>query len=260
MADALIVRRGGMMVSGGGIFSPSAAVLHVLAPVGSTVTIQKGSATKVCAAGKAHTNSADPGMADYYFSLAAGEYGTWTVSAALGADSAARTVAVSANREYDVALSYYDYFYKLGDTCSDVTGGFIQLYSGEDGASGAAALIHYDTDNVRIGPSYNTTRHSGIATDNTIDLTAYSTLYIDYTSYYQTGQDYTGDAKFGVTNQISRHSWYNTLDGSSASAVLPTTATRQIAALDISALSGNYNIAVWEICKVVQIYALYAQR
>ena len=260
MADALIVRRGGLTVSGGGIFSANAAVLHVLTPVGSTVTIAKGSATKVCTAGKSHTNNRDTGFADYYFSLAASEYGTWTVTAALGSDTASKTVAVSTNRKYDVELSYYDYFYNLGDTCDAVTGGYIQLQSGDISAAEASALLAYNTDNVEIGPSSNTSRHTGIATDSMIDLTNYSTLFVDYTSDGEEGQTYTGQAKFGVTKQITRYSWYNKLGGSAASATLPTAATRQIASLDVSELNGTYNIAVWETGKVVKVYALYAQR
>ena len=62
--------RGFIIGAGGESISVHAAVLHVSAPFGSTVSIAKGGVTvKSLGPGRAHTNT-DGESADYYFSIA----------------------------------------------------------------------------------------------------------------------------------------------------------------------------------------------
>lgn len=102
MGEAFIVRRGG---TGG--MSVNNAVIHVNAPLGSTVTFSKGGVVaKAINPGKAHTNI-DGKTADYYYAINASSFGTWTMTASkTGETSVSKTVTVSAAKEYDVILQY----------------------------------------------------------------------------------------------------------------------------------------------------------
>lgn len=95
-----------VVVGGGGGLSPSKAVIHVNAPTGSVVEFAKGGVTvKTLAADKGIAN-VDGKTADYYYSINSSNYGSWTVTASKDGASANETVAVSSNKQYDVALSY----------------------------------------------------------------------------------------------------------------------------------------------------------
>lgn len=84
-----------------------AAILHVSAPVGSTVTISKsGSTAKSLGPGKSHTNS-DSGNSEYYFSITPANYGTWTVTATNDSGIASMDVTVNTNEEYDVEITNF---------------------------------------------------------------------------------------------------------------------------------------------------------
>lgn len=101
MSDAYITRRGG---SGG--LSPNNAVLHINAPLGSTITLAKGGVTvKVLGADKGHTNAENDTLADWYYSVSPSNYGEWTVTAAKDGESASKAVAVNSNKQYDVAIA-----------------------------------------------------------------------------------------------------------------------------------------------------------
>lgn len=100
---------------GGGGLSPNSAVIHVTAPVGSTISFSKGGVVaKVLGPEKSHINADDATMADWYYSVSSSNYGTWTVTATLDADEASSTVTVSNNKQYDVELAYGLYFFKNG--------------------------------------------------------------------------------------------------------------------------------------------------
>ena len=92
---------------GGGGLSPNSAVIHVTAPVGSTISFAKGGVVaKVFGPDKSHVNSADASLADWYYSVSQNNYGTWTVTATLGTDTASDTVTIDSNEQYDLMLSF----------------------------------------------------------------------------------------------------------------------------------------------------------
>ena len=157
MADAFILRAGG----GGGL-SVNAAVLHVTAPLGSTVTIAKGSVSKSRGPEKAHTNAEDEAMADYYFSISPANYGTWTVTAALDDDTTSAEVSVSTNQQYDAELLYKVYIFKSGK-------GLSAAYEVE--AKGAA--IKFGTDSIVC------TEKTGFVLSPRVDATKFTKLYCD---------------------------------------------------------------------------------
>ena len=122
MSEALIVRRGG---TGG--FSINAAVIHAVAPVGSTVTFSKGGvAVKTLGPGKAHTNN-DGMNADYYLSVSPANYGTWSVSAVRDDESVSASVTIDSNRQYDVEMNYFPYAWKYGGSYDETYWGTMNV-------------------------------------------------------------------------------------------------------------------------------------
>lgn len=117
MSDAFIMRRGGS-----GSFSPNNAVLHVNAPVGSTITLAKGGVTvKVLDASKGHTNAADSLLADWYYSVSPSNYGEWTVTASDGTSTTSSAITIDSIKQYDVELTYDLYIIKNGIVMKPLT-------------------------------------------------------------------------------------------------------------------------------------------
>ena len=93
-----------MVGGGGGSLNPSDALIHVNAPLGSTVEFATGGVTvKTIDPSKAFAN-VDGTTADYYYPVKSANYGTWTVTATLTPDTASDTVVVSGAGQYDVKL------------------------------------------------------------------------------------------------------------------------------------------------------------
>ncbi len=158
--------RGFIIGAGGENISVYAAVLHVSAPFGSTVSIAKGGVTvKSLGPGRAHTNT-DGESADYYFSIAPANYGAWTVTATRGEDSTSAAVTVDSNRQYDVVLVYKVYAMK----------------------NGQILVNEYLTPNIiakTTGDGYVQYQHTGSGTYRIInfgpfDVTSYTKLYITF--------------------------------------------------------------------------------
>ena len=206
MGEAFIVRRGG---TGG--MSVNNAVIHVNAPLGSTVTFSKGGVvTKTINPGNAHTNI-DGKTADYYYAINASAYGTWTMTASkTGETSVSETVTVSAAKEYDVNLQYivpYEYqaieylqtatYYCYFDTGIDVTDNNIQ------------------TETV-VGTVGNVTDYAMVMFGTDRGYAASANGYRDRWNFdYITGNDYTSDAVNGYDGAEGNeyHLIYNTLGG-----------------------------------------------
>lgn len=180
MSDAFLLRRGGGFPIGG-------ALLHVTAPVGSTLTFETGGVTvKTLGPGRAHTKAADSDMADYYCPVGSGSYGTWTVTATLDSDSASDSVTISANRQYDMVLTYDLYFVRNGVVMNGrsaahnvPSGGTVQAsISAEEGYTRFLVSLN--------GQSSNAYGYSVYFTPN-VDLSGWRTLVLDcrYLSAYQ---------------------------------------------------------------------------
>ena len=100
--------------SKGGL-SPNDALLHINAPVGSTITLAKGGVTvKTLAASEGHTSASDSRLADWYYSVSSSNYGAWTVTASNGTNTVSASVTINTNKQYDVGLTYDLYLLKNG--------------------------------------------------------------------------------------------------------------------------------------------------
>lgn len=233
MSECIITRRGG---SGG--LSPNNAVIHVNAPVGSTVTFAKGGVTvKVLDASKGHAN-VDGESADYYLSVSASNYGTWTVTATLGIDTASDTVTVDSAEQYDVLIDYGYWFIKNGEiknslafTTSDsghivITenyqdNGFLRIYR----AKNSGGMIYY----FNLTPGYD------------FGQGRYTKMYIDVAivDIYRYNADY---AKVGVGTQVLNSSYYASAEITTHSGVTE----RHTAQIDVSniGVSACYKMSI----------------
>jgi len=227
------------MVGGGGSGIPgNRAVLVARIPSGSTVTATKGGMTLTPMMWVSETYP-DYDIALFVFTPAQFDSTTpWTITATDGTNTASGTVLITANKEYEIELTYYDWLYHQGNTMDAVTGGYEvrgQYFSGS-GFTPIAPDIVYQDDKALL------TFHSGSGywrTVNSIDMTNYTTLkaLLDITPMTSTN----GHIYFGLESLWTATYWGDQL---SAHALLrdyagSTGVTGAVVAVDISSISGN---------------------
>lgn len=203
---------------GGGGLQDSDALLRVMAPAGSVVTITKGSLTKT---DHGHENALDPATYDYYFIIHQSQFDStpWTVTATLGTKTKSTSITINAPDEYDVTLAFEQYYYYLGDQYTAITGGYgrVEAYgtftAGDD-------YMSYESN------AANTERWA--ASVEKVDLTNYSTLYFSAKST-------SGAAKrCGVASSRGGNPVVQ--------ANIPSGSSYAWVSMDISSLSGSYYI------------------
>ena len=227
MSDAYLVRRGG---SGG--LSANAAVLHVKAPAGCTVSFAKGGVVaKVLGPGKSHVNSADSSFADWYYAVTPGNFGSWTVTGANSEGSISQTVTVNAVKQYDVTVSFGRLYWQ-GNEYVGVTGGWgaAQAYYDGGNYSYRQLVITKNSGNIVLTSSNKNDTEGCLGTANKVELTRYNTLKVNVT-----GINTTVYCKPRIIVSPA-----NTGKVSAASTVQVT--SNGVASLNISSLSGKYYV------------------
>lgn len=121
-----MIGRTNCSAGGGGGLPDNAAILRVMAPTGSTVTLTRGAVTK---SSTGHTNADDSSQNDYYFIIPQTAFSSspWTVTATYAGKTDTQTVVIEAADEYDVLMSYDTFIIRngvvqTGYTISPVTG------------------------------------------------------------------------------------------------------------------------------------------
>lgn len=183
---------------GSGGLSLKNAIIHVNAPIGSTVEFSFGGViVKTILPEKAFVNM-DNETADYYYSVKAANYGTWTITATLGNidDTTSDTVTVNDIKQYDIELTY-------------------ELYIIHHGVYGKRSLVKWGGVNDVVGTGYRIYKTAGSTdtvyyTDAQIDLTDYATARI-----VLTGGKWNYNANFGFTT--TKHGY-----SESGSSMFPT--------------------------------------
>lgn len=194
-----------MVGGGGGGLNPSDALIHVNAPLGSTVTFAKGGvAVETITPDKAFAN-VDGATADYYYPVKSANYGTWTVTATLSGDTASDTVTVNAAEQYDLVLGGYvvrvEKVMTRGrvSTTTDYTGtnfahsiasyDFVEVHIFRSGVDVGYQVVRVPASSVEFvipGGSYNYTM---ALTRTRISCTEYSgnyvNLYVDVYAYHK---------------------------------------------------------------------------
>ena len=165
-------------VSGAGI-KGNDAILRVIAPAGSTVTISKSGVSK---SDLGHENAADNTLYDYYFIIHASQFDSvnpWTVTASLGAQSISDTIVVDSADEYDLTLLYTLYLIKNG---ASQVGSLTALALAPSGVTALAPDISYASTYIQIGWSSTGSERGGIVyVPVRVDLSKYSVINVDGT-------------------------------------------------------------------------------
>lgn len=163
-----MIGRTNCSAGGGGGLPDNAAILRVMAPTGSTVTLTRGGITK---ASTGHPNAADASQNDYYFIIPQTAFSpsAWTVTATYGGKTDTQTVVIEAADEYDVLMSYDFFLVRNGVLQNSVTIGSLT------GSNVTTPTITDEAGYKKIVLPTN----SGVAF-SAVDYTQFSKVYIDY--------------------------------------------------------------------------------
>ena len=183
---------------GGGSSIPyTDAILHVKAPIGSSLTFTKDSTSERLGPEAAHPN-ADGIYGDWYYSVGSSNYGAWQITAALNNHYDTMTISPSEARQYDVLLRYTMHLFDNGDQCTAITGGWKVLSGGS--SSITDAVIRWFRDDA------GNSGHRSIVTTNKINPNGRTILKIKFMptySYYATDANYR--LEFGVSTDNTRN-------------------------------------------------------
>lgn len=201
------------MVGGGGGLSIKNAVIHVKAPIGSTIDFSKGGIiSESIGPDKAQLNS-DGSNADYYYSVKSSNYGTWTITGTLDGDTAIESVTVDATYVYDVEIVYGYYWVKNGVLVNSM------LFTGTTGfKSNGEGYVYPETSDTGWHVVYQD-----------IDVSEYSVLSITYIN------DSAAAKYIGTLNSYGNMTAYTTLSQVSQDTV---------ATFDVSNLTGTQRVGL----------------
>lgn len=236
-------------LSGGGGFSVTDAVLRVIAPTGSTVTLTRSSTTKTVQGISLISGS---NQSCYYFSISSSEYSAtaWTVTATSGNDSASATVVINAAGEYGVILTYWDgVLYDAGDEYTSITGGFEAFCPAWTGSPNPQGCTKGSTTlSVAFTTPSDGWYNGGWGTVNKVDFNGFTALHVLTTSASNSGNT-SHFAAFGVQGSDSSVTEKHTQTDYPGTGTLAPTAAEPCTdlvvgdnTLDISALSEGF---VW---------------
>ena len=203
------------MVGGAGGLSPNAAVIHVTAPVGSTISFSKGGiVAKVLPPEKSHVNAEDNTIAEWYYAVAPSNYGSWTVSAALnGGGSNSRSVSVSSAKQYDVSIPTPFYYVTAGVLSGQNIVSVGKKGSSASSANAVAPPVSYGDGYIECGwTSYGTAFQTGIIYfPEQVDLSKYSRVKVNgrFVFYVKSSTGSTFDVDHLSLNGWSRIGTYS---------------------------------------------------
>lgn len=212
---------GRVNAGGGGGLQSTDAILRVIAPAGSTVTISKGGVSKSDAG---HENAADNTLYDYYFIIHASQFDSvnpWTVTATLGTKTKSSTIIIDSANEYDVVITYSLAIYKDG---------VINVPLGNN------------TGYTDSGTYLQLTKVASwrLFTTNTIDLSNYSTLEVDASN------SSTGTNRWDAFGAKSTSAW-NEWNHSSVIAITRKVGSysQQTITVDLSSITSSGYVGAW---------------
>lgn len=234
---------GRVNAGGGGSLQATDAILRVIAPAGSTVTISKGGVTK---SDLGHENAADTSLYDYYFIVHQSQFDSvnpWTVTATLGTDTASDTIIINSADEYDVELSFRYWFVRNGDLIKEFTTVGMKPSSSSGYAAGAPTVTD-DGSYISMGfPTQSGSNRSGIAYANVaVDLSRYSTLRVVGTA--RNGYSQAINLAIDAWTAIGSYQDDNRLFQETAFSAAATSYTDIDKSIDVSALTVSAYIGI----------------
>ena len=246
----------------GGGLDPSKPLIHVNAPIGSTVDIILSSLIiATIPPAKAFAN-ADGETAEYYYSCPS--TGTYTVTGTLGTQTASATVVCSTNEQYNATLQYIlrlvkdGLIVRTGDAFTAVG----MKGNSSSSATPLAPNVSTGTGYIEIGYStvYPSAR-AGIAYLGVLDATPYSKVTFVGQSRNNSGATGNGKANgwsaFGTYQTDNRYFAVDTQTSASSTSYVSMNIE-----VDISAITGDlyvgFNVAAnnngWVSIRVTDIY------
>ena len=218
---------------GGGSIKGTDAILRVIAPAGSTVTISKGGVSK---SDLGHENASDNTLYDYYFIIHQSQFDSvnpWTVTATKSGESLTKTVIINASNEYDITLVWLSVI---------KNGYFVNGYS-------SAVNLRNDKP-VTVTENYNSSGFmkvtapgsysSGLGLNST-DVSRYNTLYFD--GYANASLANNGNGIVGIYPSYNYNNTSDIQNSALVKATFTNTSTAQ-KTVDISSVSGSRYMAV----------------
>lgn len=184
-----MIGRTNCSAGGGGGLPDNAAILRVMAPTGSTVTLTRGGITKTSTG---HPNADDASQNDYYFIIPQTAFSSspWTVTATYGGKTDTQTVVIESADEYDVLMSYDFFLVRNG-----VLQNGVSLVPAAASSSVTAPTVTDENGYKKVVlPSLSGFSFSAV------DFTQFSNVYLDaeitreqyftwmYTGFYREGQ------------------------------------------------------------------------
>lgn len=186
------------LVTGSGGPSATDAILRVIAPAGSTVTISRDGTTKVL---KMVPIVGDSANKCYYIFIKQSQFSStpWTLTATNGSSTETLNVVINASGEYSITITYELLLYNLGNEFSILTGGY-SAFAPAWASSGNPQGCINNNDNlaVSISAASESWKNGAWGTANIVDFTGYSTLHIRATAASSAG-NLSHYHKFGVT-------------------------------------------------------------
>lgn len=191
------------------------SIIYVTYPAGSICTCSYG--------GKTLTAKDTSGYA--LFNVKPGTY-TVECHTSDNSQSASKSVSVTAEgRSVGVDLSYYIYFYKAGDECESITGGWKKqlgvLEKSEDHMHLKSAAIY---------------QNAIASTVNLLNMAGIKTLCFDV----QYSALYSGEAVMGLVTQFQGESSGSDIGSYSVCETAANTTARTIYAIDVASLNSQY--------------------
>ena len=160
--------------------------------------------------------------------------GTFTVTATNGTKTITQTVLIDIVGVYDIEMDYRTYLYNNGNECTGLTGGWVTSEYTRDNYTMVGGIKEGDC--LRVGNQTNpTTCMSYVGTLNTVNLSAYSTLCIEYTN----NASEQWNPKFTITPNKSYDSHADELFGNGTFA---QTSVKLTARMNLASVAGNYYI------------------
>lgn len=175
--------------SGGGLnIQSNKAVIHVTAPVGSTISFEYGGIVVAVLGPKySFVSAADSLKAEWYYSVSHGNYGLWTIRAQRSIFEKSENIEVDSNKQYDISFSVLEnYLYNNG--VENI------LYTSDLINSGGSSTITKESTYIQIYHKALTLGYQYYRVAN-VDLTAVKTIRY-------TGQAYVDTSDQGIWCRI----------------------------------------------------------
>lgn len=226
-----------IIIGGSGGFSPADALIHVNAPLGSTVEFEKNGVIVAAILPADAFPNVDGESADYYYPVKSANYDTWTVTAIIGGETISELITIDSNEQYDVVFPVWNgELYDSGNLFTYVTGGW--------SASLSASTVTFNSDSIRMNGGV-----AVVATELKVDLSGWSYIKM-FSNTIASG----GNLKFGIANS-------RPTDDTSAFLykVEYSASGEYTSVLDVSSYNASYYIAASVYNRTYDIYKIWLE-